>query len=135
MIFGKIADLFGGIVGAVDEFVTTDEERLAIKSNLLTIQSQVVTEALAAERAELESRAKIIEAEAKSESWLTSNWRPLTMITFVCLIVLHQFGVGPPLHEDMWPLLKLGLGGYVIGRSVEKTIPAVTHALKAREEA
>jgi len=26
---------------------------------------------------------------------------------------------------DMWALLKIGLGGYVVGRSVEKTVAVV----------
>lgn len=133
--FAKIADLFGSIVGAVDEFVTTDEERLSIKSKLLTIQAGVVQQALETELEALKAKADIVKAEAESESWMTSNWRPLTMLTFVALIVLHQFGIGPALHEDMWPLLQLGLGGYVVGRSAEKIIPGVVEALKAREQA
>ena len=34
----------------------------------------------------VERQADIIQSEAQSESWLTRNWRPLTMLTFVALI-------------------------------------------------
>ncbi len=74
----------------------------------------------------------IIEAEAKSSHWLTANWRPLTMLTFVVIVAnnyilypyLALFWPDAPVLEippDMWDLLKIGLGGYVVGRSVEKT--------------
>ncbi len=135
VLLSAIAKLVGTVGGVVDEFVTTDEERLQVKSTLLTLQIQAVENALDFERAQLEARAKIVEAEAKSENWLTSSWRPLTMLTFVAVIVLAQFGIGPAVPEPMWPLLQLGLGGYVVGRSAEKIIPGVVQALKAREEA
>lgn len=35
---------------------------------------------------EFESKAKIIAAEASSEHWITSAWRPITMLTFVAII-------------------------------------------------
>ena len=80
---------------------------------------------------EFEKQAEIIIAEAKSEHWLTANWRPLTMITFVVIIAnnyilypyLSLFWSEAPSLEippDMWDLLKIGLGGYTIGRSGEK---------------
>jgi hypothetical protein len=74
---------------------------------------------------ELRSATSIITAEAKSEHWLTSNWRPLTMLTFVLLIVAHWLGfTADNLSEDqvlsLLEIVKVGLGGYVIGRSVEK---------------
>lgn len=53
-------------------------------------------------------------------AWLTATWRPVTMLVFVALIVVAQLGLTPPVPEPMWPLLQLGLGGYVLGRSAEK---------------
>jgi len=34
----------------------------------------------------LEEQGQIVKAEAQSGSWLTSNWRPLTMMVFVVII-------------------------------------------------
>ncbi|NWO05552.1 MAG: hypothetical protein HLX50_07570 [Alteromonadaceae bacterium] len=77
------------------------------------------------ERARIETRGQVVQAEAQGESWLQRNWRPLTMIWFSVLIGGYWFGYTPPnLSEaavlSLFGLMKLGLGGYVIGRSAEK---------------
>ena len=79
--------------------------------------------------------AEIIKTEASSEHWLAANWRPLTMLVFVTLIVCRWFGwAAPSLSEaeyiKLWSIVELGLGGYVIGRSVEKVAPTLIKALK-----
>jgi len=79
--------------------------------------------------------AEIINTEAASQHWLAANWRPLTMITFVCLIVARWFGwAAPELSEaeylKLWSIVEFGLGGYVVGRSVEKIAPSIVGALK-----
>lgn len=87
------------------------------------------------ELAELTGRAEIVKAEAASEHWLAANWRPILMLTFGSLIVARWFGwAAPNLSEaeylKLWDIVELGLGGYVIGRSAEKIIPAAAAALK-----
>ncbi len=73
------------------------------------------------EQATLEAKAKIIHAEASSKHWLTANWRPITMLTFLVLVVGDSLGFLPnDLNEEAWFLLEIGLGGYVVGRSGEK---------------
>jgi len=92
--------------------------------------------------ADLEANTKIILAgsdvvktEAASTHWLAANWRPLTMITFTSLIVARWFGwAAPNLSEaeylKLWDIVELGLGGYVVGRSVEKIVPSLASVLK-----
>lgn len=81
----------------------------------------------------LDAAMNIIVAEATSKHRLTAMWRPITMLTFVAIIAnnyllypyLTLFWNSAPLLElppDLWGLLKIGLGGYVVGRSVEKSI-------------
>lgn len=87
------------------------------------------------ELAEFTSRADIVKTEAASEHWLAANWRPLLMLTFGALIVARWFGwAAPNLSEaeyiKLWSIVELGLGGYVIGRSAEKIVPAVAAAIK-----
>jgi hypothetical protein len=132
-MLGKIGDMLGRVVGLVDDIHTSDEERLTLKERLLALQAGVLAEVIKAETATLEAQARVVEAEAKSEHSLTSMWRPITMLTFLAMIVWGQIG-GPPVPEQMWPLLQLGLGGYVVGRSLEKTIPAALDALKSSEK-
>ena len=84
----------------------------------------------AGELKELEAAMSIITTEAKSEHFLTATWRPITMLTFVAIIAnnyilypyLSLFWADAPtlsIPPDMWALLKIGIGGYVVGRSGE----------------
>lgn len=79
--------------------------------------------------------ADIIKAEAQSESWLARNWRPMVMVVFAGLIVARWFGwAAPNLTEaeylKLWSIVEFGLGGYVVGRSVEKIAPSIADAIK-----
>ena len=91
---------------------------------------------LLAHQSEIESAAaKIIQTEAASTHWLAANWRPLTMLVFVGLIVARWFGwAAPGLQEaeylKLWSIVEFGLGGYVVGRSVEKVVPSIAAAMK-----
>ena len=75
----------------------------------------------------------VVVAEAKSEHWVTSAWRPITMLSFTAIVVNNYilapyidlfFGTSVLLEvpEQLWSLLKIGLGGYVVGRSAEKCV-------------
>lgn len=79
--------------------------------------------------------ADIIKAEAQSESWLARNWRPMVMVVFAGLIVARWFGwAAPNLTEaeylKLWSIVEFGLGGYVVGRSVEKIAPSIADAFR-----
>lgn len=83
------------------------------------------------------AQADIIKAEAASEHWLAANWRPLLMLTFGFLIVARWFGWAVPNLTEaeylkLWDIVQLGIGGYTIGRSVEKITPMVADAIKTR---
>ena len=81
----------------------------------------------------LEQQASVVRAEANGDSWLQKSWRPITMLVFV-FIIANNYILFPYLSlftnkvvelnipPDMWGLLKIGLGGYVVGRSVEKAV-------------
>ena len=72
------------------------------------------------------ARAKLarLEAEAGGQSWLQRNWRPLTMLAFLVLVIADSFGLlAFRLTAEAWQLLQIGLGGYVVCRSVEKIVP------------
>lgn len=97
---------------------------------------QEVLQQLLEHRQQIESAAaSIIKTEAASTHWLASNWRPLTMVVFVALIVARWFGwsapnLAPEEYIKLWDIVELGLGGYVIGRSVEKITPNIVDVLK-----
>lgn len=87
------------------------------------------------ELAEITGRAEIVKTEASSEHWLAANWRPILMLTFGGLIVARWFGwAAPNLTEaeylKLWSIVEVGIGGYVVGRSVEKIAPSIAEAFK-----
>lgn len=128
-VIGKIVE---GIIGIIDKATIDKDLKEKLKADIqMSLLAQDHTEFLAA----LESRTKLIEAEAKSESWLARSWRPITMLTFVGLIVASWLGYTPPnMSEEMinmvFDIIKIGLGGYTIGRSCEKLAVPIAAALK-----
>ena len=85
------------------------EKKAELEAQLLNFEGEV-----------LKVRASVIMAEANGQSWLQRSWRPITMLTFLVLVVLDSFALLPfRLASEAWGLLKIELGGYVIGRSAE----------------
>lgn len=114
------------IVGIIDTIV---DKAIPDKGQAAELKSKLTHAALTLSANELESQTKIIAAEASGESWLQRNWRPVTMLTFAALVVAHWLGfTADNLQESEITLLleivKVGLGGYVVGRSVEKSVKA-----------
>ena len=84
--------------------------------------------------AELNAAVQVIVAEA-SGNWLQRSWRPIMMLTFCGLIVARWLGwtapnLQPQEYDHLWSIVELGIGGYTIGRSVEKVAPVIATALK-----
>jgi len=80
-------------------------------------------------------QAEIVKAEAQSDHWLAACWRPILMLTFGGLIVARWLGFSAPNITEaevlkLWDIVQLGLGGYVIGRSIEKVVPSIAEVLK-----
>lgn len=85
---------------------------------------------------ELQAAVSVILAEANG-NWLQRTWRPLMMLFFAGLVGARWFGYSAPNMSEaevleLWAIVKLGIGGYTIGRSVEKITPALADALKGR---
>lgn len=79
--------------------------------------------------------AEVGKTEVQGQRWLQRTWRPITMLTFVALIVARWHGwEAPNLAEaealKLWDIVEIGLGGYVIGRSAENVLPGSVQSLK-----
>lgn len=109
----------------IDKIIPDPVEKTKAKALLLEQQQ-------AGNLQEMEASMKVIIAEANG-SYIQRNWRPITMLTFVIIIAnnyilypyLSLFWSAAPVLElppEMWNLLNIGLGGYVVGRTVEKTV-------------
>jgi pyridoxine 5'-phosphate synthase PdxJ len=115
-----LGPIVGGLFGVIDKAVEDKDEAARIKARL---QEMVLT----GQMKEIEAAAAVIVAEAQGGSWLQRSWRPLTMLIFVGLIVARWFGLTvpnltPEVEIKVFEIIQLGIGGYVIGRSVEKGV-------------
>ena len=114
------SSVIGDIGKIIDDLFTSDEERDAAKNKIL----QVLKE----KELELQKmQTDIIIAEAKG-NWLQRSWRPILMLSFGFIVIYVKFIAPmfslpiPPLEDQFWSLLNLGIGGYVVGRSAEKVM-------------
>jgi len=125
----KILNWFtGGLVKEVgkviDNLFTTDEERIKAKNEVFKVLQE--------QQLELQKlQTEIILAEANG-NWLQRSWRPILMLSFGFIVIYVKFIAPlfslpiPPLENEFWNLLQLGIGGYVVGRSVEKVAKNIT---------
>jgi len=125
-----VLDFLSGIVkpitDLIDNLTTTDEERGKLKNEMTKIENEFLGKTLEYEAKLLGSQSRIVEAEAKGQSWLQRNWRPITMLTFLILVVCDSFGwLAFRLSNEAWTLLQIGLGGYVVGRTGEKIVEKI----------
>lgn len=107
---------------AIDKIFPNKEEAEKLKA-------QITLEAMKGDAKELDSATQIIIAEASGESWLQRNWRPVLMLWFAGLVGAHWLGYTPSnLGEEtvlmLLSIVKVGIGGYVLGRSGEKMVKA-----------
>jgi hypothetical protein len=130
-----IAGLAKPVADVIDELHTSDEEKGKIRMGLMSMQVGMGQKLLEYETQRLQMKAEIIKAEAQSNSWITRSWRPLTMLVFLALVVAYFFGLqgenfSEVMAEHLFQLIKIGLGGYVVGRSAEKVVPKVAELFK-----
>ncbi|NIB44329.1 hypothetical protein HBA55_32335 [Pseudomaricurvus alkylphenolicus] len=125
-----ISDIFAPAAKLIDDVHTSTEEKGEIRAKIKAldleikkIETEFRTTVIDYETKLMENQSKIIQAEATGQSWIQRNWRPLTMLTFVGLIVLFALGVielKDEFAKEFMRLVQIGLGGYVAGRSAEK---------------
>lgn len=107
-ILGFIGAIFKPAVDLIDSLHVSDEERGKLQNELARIQQDIHKET-----------TKLLVAEARSDHWLTANWRPLCATSLVGLIVIGSFGfitVQPEIYE----LANVFLSMYAGSRGLEK---------------
>ena len=121
LLSGGAADLVKNVGGVIDELHTSNEEKLEAERKIKELVANY----------EVEMEKNITsrwEADLKSDSWLSKNVRPMTLIfLIVCTMLLIFIDAGALNFEvkDTWvDLLQLVLitviGAYFGGRSFEK---------------
>ena len=128
-----IIDWFGGsvvkdLLGGLDKLFTSKEEKIKAEN--------VIKQILVQKQLELQRmQTEIIVTEAKG-NWLQRSWRPILMLAFGFIVIYVKFlapvfGLTiPELENEFWNLLQIGIGGYVIGRTVEKMMKSYSDTKK-----
>lgn len=137
---GITPDLIGSLLNlggkVLDRVIPDPTARAAANLELLKLAQNGELAVLAADTEITKAAADIVKTEAGSSNILTSSWRPILMLVFGGLIVARWFGWSTDgLSEkealELWSIVKIGLGGYVVGRSVEQTAKTVVPAIVA----
>jgi hypothetical protein len=125
-----LAPIIGDVVRRV---LPADKDKAAAIESELNMA--LIGNAAAIEQA----AASVIIAEAKSEHKITAIWRPVLMLTITAIVAWNfllaplvelavmlftgdQLPLSIPLPDQLWNLLMIGVGGYVVGRSGEKMV-------------
>ena len=124
--------ILGPLVGDVVKRVLPED-----KDKRAEIEREINMAVISNSSAIEQAASSIVLAEAKSESWLASSWRPILMLIITAIIgwnflfaplieLAVQLFTGNmipltiDLPDQLWSLLMIGVGGYVGGRSLEK---------------
>jgi len=126
-IIGDIIKAFTDVGGKVIDKIAGDK---ISERDKLDLTNQFGIEILKFDWSAIQRQFDVIIAEA-SGNWLQRSWRPILMLSIVAIVVnnyivypyLALFGVKATMLElpqNLWDLLKIGVGGYIVGRSAEK---------------
>lgn len=121
------AALIPSLVALLGKLIPDPQARAEAQLKLVQMQQT-------GDLAELQAAVSVITAEA-SGNWLQRSWRPLMMLFFAGLVGARWFGYSAPNMSEaevleLWGIVKIGIGGYTIGRSVEKVAPSIAQALQ-----
>jgi len=138
-MFEFIGSIVKTLTGFVDGLVTSDEEKSEAVKSIKIVENQLTAKMLEYETKLMEQKASIIKVEAEAASWLQRNWRPIVMLVFTSLVVATWLGFDAPgltesVKIEVLGIVKLGIGGYIVGRSVEKIAPSISDAFKKNGE-
>jgi len=136
--------MLGAVAPLAKILFSTIEKSVPDKDLQEKLKAQLQTQLLQSNTQELTAAAKIIEAEAKA-GWFASSWRPLLMYVLIFILVWNYI-LGPvvkiftgavisfELPGDVWGLLQIGLGGYVVGRSAESVARTIANKPAANKQ-
>ena len=132
ILTGGLGTLTGNVKGILDKFITDPKDKLTAQLQVEQMSHELEVQTLKADTDFAAQQASVIVAEAKSESWIARNWRPIFSLTLTA-IVAFNFILAPiinmfaddrlkalPIPPNMWGLITICLSGYMVGRSVEK---------------
>jgi hypothetical protein len=121
--------LIAPITALLERIIPDPEKAAEAKAEMMSIMVE-------ANAKEIEAKSKVIIAEAKGESWLQRNWRPIIALSFgieTVIITAFQFIIFPllgifgfeihslPMPAELWWVNGICITGYIGSRGYEKT--------------
>lgn len=112
-MFDFISSIFKPAANLVDELHVSEEEKGKLRNEFARIQSDIHAKTV-----------ELAKAEASSEHFITSSWRPICALILFTLILVDGFGFikAPP---QVYDLAQIFLGVYGGGRSLEKVVKGI----------
>jgi len=136
-----IGELFTPAAKAIDELVTSDEERGLITIQLEKIKADITIKMLEYDTKILELQGKLmenvvkqVEAEAKSESAFTRMYRPVIISSMFVLIALQAFGLLKVQLPDLFiQIFGTAFGVITLAPSIAKGTTALYNKVTHKE--
>ena len=124
----SVGEVVGKVGEAVDRLVTSDEERLRLANELKQIEVGAVLKSQELDVQFDQELTKRLQADMTSDSWLSKNIRPLTLIFILVMYSLLSISSGFEFKVTQAYIELLGQWGMLImsfyfgGRSLEKIV-------------
>lgn len=124
----SVGEVVGKVGEAVDRLVTSDEERLRLANELKQIEIGAVLKSQELDVQFDQELTKRLQSDMASDSWLSKNIRPLTLIFILVMYSLLSISSGFQFKVTQAYIELLGQWGMLImsfyfgGRSLEKIV-------------
>ncbi len=125
-ILGQVVN---GVIDLIDQSVEDEDKKNELKAAL---DKSLMNADLTRFQEQIRAQTSIVLGEVKGESWLQRNWRPILMLSIVAVVV-NNYILFPylsvifpkyvhvlELPAELFQLMTVGVGGYVVGRTGEK---------------
>ena len=131
-MIGRILEkIIGPIFGVIDKMVEDKDQANLLKAE---IQSQILNN-----EAQITGYMRDVVMSETSGTGLKALWRPILMLVMTAIVAnnyilmpymsaIFNWSVMLDPPEQLWQLLNIGVGGYIVGRSGEK----IADSLNAR---
>jgi len=121
-LFGFLGSTVKGIFGFQGDQAATVQKAMDVLKSVNDSDAQVIS-----------ASAQALSAILTQGSYLERNWRPTLMVLLMIIIGSFWFGYSPPqfnspmtpMMQQIWDLLKIGLGGYLPCRTLEKIVQQI----------
>lgn len=125
-LFSIISDAIKPVTDIINKAVTDKDLKNKLNN---AIQQKLVSSLME----KFQAQKDVLVAEMTNGNWLSESWRPILMLSFTAIIVnnyiispylqaMFGFHVEMVIPTQMWDLLKIGIGGYIVGQSGENIV-------------